>query len=211
MEGIANILRQLGRDALAHDELKRAAIFYDDSLKLLRSVQAEGAIVAVNMLVAELARRLGDYEQASRLLAANLAWNQKLGNRDLIAAALDGQGRVARAQGDYDLAHVRQMEALSLRREASHPINLAHSFHALALLAAERDGQAERAARLFGAAEPYHAALYAYWAALPIWRAEHERGVAAVRAQLSDTLVDALWAEGQAMTLELAYAYAAES
>jgi hypothetical protein len=158
-----------------------------------------------------LARRQGDYEQASRLLAVNLAWNQQLGNRDFIAAALDGQGRVARAQGQAGLAHALQMEALGLRRAASHPINLAHSFHALALLAAARPGQAERAARLFGAAQPYHPALFAYWAAQPIWRAEHEQAVAALQAQLGETLSASLWAEGEAMTLAQAYAYALES
>ena len=61
---------------------------------------------------------------------------------------------------------------------------------------------------MFGAAQPYHAALYAYWATLPIWRAEHERGVAAVRAQLPEPLAARLWAEGEAMTLEQAYTYA---
>jgi predicted ATPase/DNA-binding CsgD family transcriptional regulator len=210
VQGIATALRHLGRDAMAYDELERAGTFFDESLRLLRGVQAEGSIVSVNLLVAELARRRGDYAKAGRLLAANLDWNQRLGNRDFIAAALDGQGRVARAQGEADLAHALQMEALGLRREASHPINLAHSFHALALLAAGRAGQSERAARLFGAAEPYHAALYAYWATLPIWRAEHERGMAAVRAQLREPLAAQLWAEGEAMTLEQAYAYALE-
>jgi len=211
VHGIAGTLHRLGRDALAHDELERAAALFDESLKLLRSAQAEGSIVAVNLLVAELARRRGEYEPASQLLAANLAWNQKLGNRDLIAAALDGQGRVAQTQGDLELAQALQMEALLMRREASHPINLAHSFHALALLAAARAGQAERAARLFGAAAPYAAALYAYWATLPIWRAEHDRGVAAMQAQLSEALAVKLWAEGEAMTLEQAYAFALES
>jgi hypothetical protein len=106
------------------------------------------------------------------------------------------------------------VEALVMRREAGHPVTLAHSFHALALLAAERGGHAqgaEHAARLFGAAEPYHAALYGYWAATPIWRAEHERGVAAVRAELGEARFATLWAEGEAMRLEEAYAYALES
>jgi hypothetical protein len=140
-----------------------------------------------------------------------MAWRQKLGNRDCVAAALDGQGRIARSQGSYATANALHMEALVMRREAGHPVNLAHSFHALALLAAGRDGQAERAVRLFGAAQPYHAALFGYHFVLPIWRLEHERGVAAVRAQLGEALFAKLWAEGEAMTLEQAYAYALES
>ena len=211
VEGVAFSLLLLGIDALAHDELDRAAMLFEESLAIWRDAHDEGGTVSVNFLVAEMARRRGDFEPAIRLLSAVRAWNQKLGNRDFIAATLDGQGRVARSQGDHSLAHSLHMEALAMRREAGHPINLAHSFHALALLAAARDGQAERAARLFGAAEPYHAALFAYWAAAPIWRAEHEHGVAAVRAQLGEARTAKLWAEGEAMTLEQAYAYALES
>jgi hypothetical protein len=43
---------------------------------------------------------------------------------------------------------------------------------------------------------------------LPIWRAEHERSLAAVRAQLGEAEMARLWAEGEAMTLEQAVAYA---
>jgi predicted ATPase/DNA-binding CsgD family transcriptional regulator len=208
VEGIASTRIYLARDALANDELEQAEMLCEQSLAVLRDTHGERDMSLVNIIQAEMARRRGDYEQAIRLLSNVMAWCQKLGNRDLIAATLDGQGRVARSQGDHASAHSLHMESLVVRREAGHPINLAHSFHALALLAAARDGQAERAARLFGAAEPYHAALYAYWAAQPIWRAEHESGVAAVRAQLGEALAAQLWTEGEAMTLEQAYAYA---
>jgi hypothetical protein len=98
-----------------------------------------------------------------------------------------------------------------MRRESGHPINLAHSFHALALLAAGHADQAVRAARLFGAAQPYHAALYAFWSTLPIWRAEHDRALTAVRKHQGKTRTATLVAEGEAMTLEQAYNLALES
>ena len=46
---------------------------------------------------------------------------------------------------------------------------------------------------------------------LPIWRAEHERGLAAVQAQLGEARTAALMAEGEAMTLQQAYNYALDS
>ena len=49
------------------------------------------------------------------------------------------------------------------------------------------------------------------WAIAPIWRPEHERGVAAVRATLGEARFATLWAEGEAMRLEDAYEYALES
>ncbi len=206
--GVASGLGQLGRDALAQDDLERAARLFDEWLRVRRRLNPDDENGVALLLQAELARRQGDYDRALQLMAGVLAGFQKLGNRDFIAAVLDGQGRVARSQGDPAQAHARQREALRMRREAGHPINLAHSFHALALLAAAPTGQPERAARLLGAAQPYQAALYAYWATLPIWRAEHEQGLAAVRAALGKGPAKKLMLEGEALTLAQAYAYA---
>ncbi len=211
VEGVGSGFAHLGRDALAHDELEPAARLLDASLAIHRDLYQNDDDAVMDFLAAEIARRRGDYAQALRLSSGVLSALRKLGNRDFVASALDGQGRIARSQGDAAAAHALHREALLMRREAGHPITLAHSFHALALLVAARAGQAERAARLFGAAEPYHAALYAYWAALPIWRAEHEQAVAALQAQLGQARAAALWAEGEAMTLEQAFAYALET
>jgi hypothetical protein len=70
-------------------------------------------------------------------------------------------------------------------------------------------GQGERAARLYGAAEALQART---GATLPnqAARALHERQVAALRAQLDPATFAAAWAEGRAMTLDEAIAYALE-
>lgn len=92
-----------------------------------------------------------------------------------------------------------------MRREAGNLLSLAHSFEVFAILAAAQQ-QAERAAKLFGAAEPFHEALY--YSLLPIWRAEYERSVTAVRAQLDEATFTAAWTKGRAMTMEQAVEYA---
>ncbi len=211
LASVAGSLGQLGRDALAQDDLERAGQLFDEWLRVRRRLNPDDENGVALLLQAELARRQGDYDRALALMAGVLAGFQKLGNRDFIAAVLDGQGRVARSRGDPARALALQQEALRMRREAGHPINLAHSFHALALLAAEQTGQAGRAARLLGAAQPYQSALYAYWATPPIWRAEHEQGLAAVRAQLGRARAKKLMLEGEALTLEQAYAYALDA
>jgi hypothetical protein len=97
------------------------------------------------------------------------------------------------------------MAALAVRRKDGDPISLLQSLQALAILAAAQ-GQAERSARLFGAVEAFRQPLcYCF---LPVWRAEHERSVEAVRAQLGEPEMASFWAEGKAMTLEQAVAYA---
>src|SRR5436853_427788 len=72
------------------------------------------------------------------------------------------------------------------------------------LAAAEH--QPARAARLMGAAEALHEALH-----IPVpycSRADHDRAVAAARAALGEEAFAAAWAEGRAMTLEQAIAFA---
>jgi len=69
-------------------------------------------------------------------------------------------------------------------------------------------GEHERAAWLFGAAEALREAVGAF--VLPLYRAEYERGVAAVRSGLDEVAFSAAWAEGRAMTPEQAVEYALE-
>jgi hypothetical protein len=66
-----------------------------------------------------------------------------------------------------------------------------------------------RAARLFGATEAIRERL-----AFPILseeRRSYEHGLATLRAHIDDDSLVAAWAEGQAMTLEQASAYALEA
>jgi hypothetical protein len=69
-------------------------------------------------------------------------------------------------------------------------------------------GQPVRAARLFGAAEGLRARIGAI--GQPIERAVYADSVASVRTQLNQKTFAAAWAEGRAMTLEQAIAYALE-
>ena len=67
--------------------------------------------------------------------------------------------------------------------------------------------QPERAARLFGAAIEDNTLISVME---PAEQADTERCIAAARAQLDETVFAVAWAEGQAMTLEQAIAYALE-
>ena len=69
-------------------------------------------------------------------------------------------------------------------------------------------GEPVRAAHLFGAA---YAFLQRSGTLIdPSDRPEHDQNIAFVRAQLGDAAFEAAWAEGQAMSLDEAIAYALE-
>ena len=98
-------------------------------------------------------------------------------------------------------------ESLALRRELADKRGIAESLEELAGVAGAQ-GQAERAARLYGAAEALREAIGA--PIVPVDRARYERAVAAARTQLDAAAWTRLRAEGRAMPLEEAIAYALE-
>ena len=106
-------------------------------------------------------------------------------------------GYLALQRGDVAQARVLLAASFAIARGDPRRIT-AWWVAAFASLAAVQ-GQADRAARLFGAAE-----ALAVWPARLAHRREIARHAAAARAQLGDAAFAAAWAEGQALTLEQA-------
>ena len=114
---------------------------------------------------------------------------------------------MARAQGDHERAIALHLESLVLARETGQQREIAEYLGGLAGLATEQ-GQPERAARLFGAAEALRQSIGAPLP--PTEWAAYERDVAVARARLGEDAFAAAWAEGWAMPLEQAVEYASE-
>ncbi len=118
---------------------------------------------------------------------------------------------IAKHHGDYGRAFASLEESLTLVCEAwGCGPGITPYLIGLAGIAG-RQGQPERAARLFGAVEPSAEANARHGEPFfPVHQRELDRDLAAARAQLDETAWAAAWAEGQAMTLEQALAYALE-
>ena len=100
----------------------------------------------------EVALARGDGEQARDLLAGVLQKAVAAGRKNLAAHAAHGLGDVARFhERDIRSARALHQQALSLRRETGDQAGVVESLEALGGLAAT-SGQAEKAARVFGAA-----------------------------------------------------------
>jgi len=121
--------------------------------------------------------------------------------------ALIHLGRVAHEQGDYAAARSLPAESLTIRREFREKLSIPEPLESLARSAAE-DREWERAARLWGAAAVLRDTIGA--PAAPHWREDWERELGATRAALGEAAFAASWAEGQALPLEDAIAYALE-
>jgi non-specific serine/threonine protein kinase len=147
-----------------------------------------------------LAWHRGDDGGARALFEECLALNRGgLHSAHSIPFLLHNLGALAWRRGDYRQGLALEREALELRRDTGDKRGMALSLEGLAWLASAQH-QPARAARLFGAAEALREAM---GAPLPPFRqGDHDRCVAAARAQISATAFDAAWSCGRARPLE---------
>ena len=117
--------------------------------------------------LADTARTLGDYAMAEAQFAESLTLLQELGDKNGVAACLEGLAETAGAQG-----------------------------------------QPERCARLFGAAEALREVIGTVLT--PPERADYDRAIMSARAALGDAAFQAAWTVGQSLSLEQAVASALE-
>jgi tetratricopeptide (TPR) repeat protein len=156
------------------------------------------------------APQAGDSDDAVRMLNESLAIYRQRGDAWGCGMVLVGGGGLAFwawATGDYTQAAASFAEGIRLYHRLRDDRSVADALNGLARVALSA-GDAWRAARLFAAAD----AIYETgqtgrmrWA-WPTWEEDRR----AVRARLSAHDFAAAWAEGRAMTLEQAVAYALE-
>lgn len=112
---------------------------------------------------------------------------------------LRGLGDVALAEGEIGKARAFYHESLALQRSIKDRKDMADGLERLARVAGA-EGNAQRAARLLGAAANLRETIGAPLP--PVDRPEYERCVAAARSVLGEAAFTAAWAKGQVMTLE---------
>jgi predicted ATPase/DNA-binding SARP family transcriptional activator/DNA-binding CsgD family transcriptional regulator len=149
----------------------------------------------------------GDHERAAALIeeAVELGRERRRGFIGFLPRALDTLGSTALSDGDLERAKAVLAEGLALSREVGDIDSTSASLEGLACVAGAR-GEAARAARLFGAALALQEAI-GYQKTLDE-RALRNPYLTAARSQLEKASWEAIFAEGQAMTLEKAVEYA---
>jgi predicted ATPase len=150
----------------------------------------------------EVARSVGENDQAKMYYEASLALARELSAKLHIGFALVGLGYVALHQGNPYIARQYLKECLALYQEENLEWGIAFAVEGLAGLAAIQ-GKPASAARLLGAVDSHHA--LDGWASTPADRIEHERILTTVRSRLDPKTFDAAWTAGQKMTLEQAH------
>ncbi|HEU0291692.1 MAG TPA: tetratricopeptide repeat protein [Anaerolineales bacterium] len=198
----------LARVAWSRGDYDQAEKFYEESLEFVRrEMHNQGAVAGILYELGEVAWAKGNLDLATKRHEEALAIGREIGAKFTIAAALKGLGKVACARVDYQKSESLHKEALSLLQRTGNRWSTLYTLEDFTTLTIMR-GDMEPAVRLLGATAAFYDQIRFLMS--PIEREQHERNLEAVRAALSSEVFEAGWAEGQAMTLEQAIAYALE-
>lgn len=203
--GTAWILIDLGVLALSQGESTAARAYVEESLAIHRARRDKRSVSAALNSLGEVARWQGDYRHAAMYYDESLSLAQETGYKVGMAHVLQSQGSVTLHQGDIAQAAARFRAGLALAQELGMNNLIATCLAGLGGVAAEY-GQLARAARLLGASESLLDAISAHLN--PADRAEYERIVTRVCAQIDEATFAAARDDGRAMSLEQAIVYA---
>jgi tetratricopeptide (TPR) repeat protein len=185
-----------------YDEAKR---LYEETLAYVREFDNEAGIAGTLYDLGGVAWAQGHLGEAQTHYEASLAEARRIGARQTEGAAQLGLARVALARGSLPAAREYYREGLTLMRASPNPWGLGYALDGGAALEAAEQ-RLERAATLLGAAEAAYEHLRNLLA--PVERDEHARTQAAARDGLGEAVFSARFAEGRAMTMEQAVAFA---
>jgi tetratricopeptide (TPR) repeat protein len=201
--GVCEILTFLGRIRQAQGDLQQARVLLEESLELARQARDSNEIAYALQSLGHLALARGDYVQAQTLFEKCLTQYSEV---DLFGGGWDNLATVALQKGDTRQATSWYKQTLALYWELGEPIHIAFILEDLAHVAIICR-QPLRAARLFGAAEVLRES--SDYPMVPSRRLElYESPLESLRPQLDEAVWKACWAEGRAMPLKDAVAYA---
>ena len=146
-----------------------------------------------------------DYTTARTLYEESLAIYRELDRKIGIAYVRHNLGNLALEQGEYSVAYPLLKESLAILLDAKDIWAINFALDSLAGIAAGQ-GQSERALRLAGASEALRESAGILLP--PVWQAWVERLLEPARKMLDEEGCAVAWAEGRAMNLEQAVAFA---
>lgn len=205
-EGLASVLNHLGVVSLYHGDYQRAVQLCHQGVAIAQQCGSLGRTASAFMFAGEAFYLQGSFGEARRSFEECRRINEVRGGLRPRAYSYVRLGHGVCAQGDLRQASTLFAQALRLVDECHDLAGTSMALIGLARTAALW-GEYERAALLTAAKEEILTInpIMRYW---PMERAENERTLAILHAHLDDATFAAAWAEGRAMSVEQAVAYA---
>jgi len=198
--GVTMSLLTLARVVFWQGDLVRAQTLAEEGLAHASETGATSAEALALALHGEITLAQGETTTARLLIEQSHARWQEVGNQGMLASTRSLLGKVLAVEGDHTAARTIYEESL-LRGLGI--VDIAPTVEGLAVVVAEQ-GETTWAVRLLAAAAALRDSLGTPLP--PLYRAGHERSVAAARAQLGEQAFAVAWSEGYGITWEQALA-----
>jgi predicted ATPase/class 3 adenylate cyclase len=180
----------------------------EQGLALMQESGDRWAATMALLSMAMVAKFRGDFPEARARFSAAEPLFRDLGDRHRINMVKSELAHIDRYEGSNAKAEAAYRETIREWKRLGHRAAIAHQLESFGYLAlAHQD--AARAGRLFAAAEALREATGI--AMTPLERKEYDGAVAAVRAAVTESAFTSAWAQGRAMSMDQAIAYALES
>jgi len=150
----------------------------------------------------------GNLSRLAEKMEEALGFARQTSNPLLLAEVLQFADVSSLFKGDFSLARTRVTEALAIYQEENYKPGYCFCLERFGMLAIDQ-GRAEQGARLLGAREKLRLSVWAN-DFYPFMVRERNRYIAKAREQLGEETFNKAWAEGTAMSTEVAVRYALE-
>ncbi|HEX2910468.1 MAG TPA: tetratricopeptide repeat protein [Chloroflexia bacterium] len=197
--GLILALQHLALVSLYRGDTTTATTQLQEVLKLRQAIGDERGIAFTLNDLGNSARVFGDYGKAQDLLSQSLAIFGRLQNQEGIGVVYRNLGHLAYRQGHYNQSREWFEKSLALAQKLKHQGWTAQNLEGLAGVSA-RQGRAELAARLWGAAQSLSNTLGTF--SENQMRQEYRRVVEAIEQILGKKQYEANLEQGQAADLE---------
>jgi len=206
---IATALRNLGLFESIQGNFVEARSFLEQSLKTWREMGADGEMGSAWTLnfLGDAAFRHDDLEWARSLYEESVTILRRPGDINFLAYAVRRLGHLAWRESNFERAIKLCKESLNLNQKVDDPRGMVACVAGFAAIAGAQ-GKFERAATLMGAVESQ---LVSFGIRLLyIDKMEYDRNLALLQSELDKRKLAKFWAEGKAMSLDDAIAFALE-
>ena len=204
-ENLAYDLGSMADIAFQQGNYGPAQTFYEESLALHRERGDKNSIAICLHNLGEVCHQLGKDALSLGLTEEATSLFRELGVKQGLAVSLGNLGELTLRGGDPERAQRLYREAICLQQELGAKgdiLSILLIFAAFALQA----GKPSRAVRLYAAAQALRQAIDMAFSLAQT--GEYEANLASARTQLDPPAFAEAWAEGRAMTMEEAVAYA---
>lgn len=202
---IAWALMELGAIELDHGRYAEAIPLQIESLQLFQALKEDLWVSRLCFFLSETHIANGSLESAKPYLLQGLDIARALNDKWHTGIGLEGLGNLERLAGRFQQAREFYIESLNLRVEVMDRVGISYLFKAFAQLNATQ-GQFDRAARLWGAAEKLQQSLG--FLPTPLREQFHTTLIPTAREHLGEKSFTEAWEKGKAMKMEEAIEYA---